>query len=104
MGHKHQIVHRDLKPENFLMATKEKDFGLAAKFDPAVDGLTTKAGTPYYVAPEVLKGRYGHKCDVWSCGVICYILLCGYPPFYGDTDNEILSAVKSGKYDYPDED
>ena len=62
--------------------------------------LKTKAGTPFYIAPEVLTGNYTEKCDVWSCGVILYILFCGYPPFYGENNKEILDAVKSGKLDF----
>lgn len=62
--------------------------------------LKTKAGTPFYIAPEVLTGNYNEKCDVWSCGVILYILLCGYPPFYGESNKEILEAVKKGKLDF----
>ena len=62
--------------------------------------LKTKAGTPFYIAPEVLTGNYTEKCDVWSCGVILYILFCGYPPFYGENNKEILEAVKSGKLDF----
>eukprot|EP00746_Dinoflagellata_sp_MGD_P009654 gnl/MRDRNA2_/MRDRNA2_119682_c0_seq1.p1 gnl/MRDRNA2_/MRDRNA2_119682_c0~~gnl/MRDRNA2_/MRDRNA2_119682_c0_seq1.p1 ORF type:complete len:472 (-),score=111.78 gnl/MRDRNA2_/MRDRNA2_119682_c0_seq1:62-1477(-) len=111
--HSHNIAHRDIKPENFLMQDKNKnssgyntikviDFGLACKFSEGTK-MTTKAGTPYYVAPQVLQGSYDHKCDIWSCGVIMYILLCGYPPFYGDSDNEILAMVRKGEFDFPDE-
>jgi len=81
-----------LKPENFLFLSKHEDspikvidFGLSKNFDDG-EVMTTKAGTPYYIAPEVLKGKYDKSCDVWSSGVILYILLSGVPPFYGDTD------------------
>lgn len=102
------IVHRDLKPENFLFLTKEDaspikiiDFGLS-RHDTQNHGIMkTKVGTPYYVAPEVLRREYTHSCDIWSIGVITYILLCGYPPFYGDSDNEIFDSVKVGQYDFP---
>mmetsp|Transcript_8922 Transcript_8922/g.12967 ORF Transcript_8922/g.12967 Transcript_8922/m.12967 type:complete len:533 (-) Transcript_8922:701-2299(-) len=103
-----QIVHRDLKPENFLFLTnaddspiKIIDFGLSRHDDQNFGIMKTKVGTPYYVAPEVLKRQYTKSCDVWSIGVITYILLCGYPPFYGDSDNEIFQSVRVGRYDYP---
>lgn len=110
--HKHHITHRDLKPENFLLEEKTSknkdapikviDFGLSCKFTEG-KFLSTKAGTPYYVAPQVLQGKYDEKADVWSCGVLMYVLLCGYPPFYGDNDNEILAMVKKGVFDFPEE-
>jgi calcium-dependent protein kinase len=94
--HAKGIAHRDLKPENFLLLTKHDDsplkvidFGLSTTFDAKIN-LKTKAGTPYYISPEVLEGKYDESCDIWSSGVILYILLSGVPPFYGDTDPEIL--------------
>lgn len=89
--HDNHVCHRDLKPENFIFNTKDPiekallkiiDFGLSCTF---TDGqvLSTKAGTPYYVAPQVLAGKYDQLSDLWSCGVIMYVLLCGYPPFFG---------------------
>jgi len=65
--------------------------------------MNTKAGTPYYIAPEVINGDYDENCDVWAAGVILYIMMCGYPPFYGDSDNEILRCVKRGQYDFKGE-
>jgi len=106
--HEQHVCHRDLKPENFLFTNKDPvekstlkiiDFGLSCPFK---DGqvLTTKAGTPYYVAPQVLAGKYDHLSDVWSCGVIMYVLLCGYPPFFGETDAEVLSKVRLGNFSF----
>merc|ERR1712224_720468 len=106
--HENHVCHRDLKPENFLFMTKEPiennllkiiDFGLSCKFE-AGQVLSTKAGTPYYVAPQVLAGKYDHLSDVWSCGVIMYVLLCGYPPFFGETDSEVLSKVRLGAFSF----
>eukprot|EP00331_Platyophrya_macrostoma_P017306 CAMPEP_0176466452 /NCGR_PEP_ID=MMETSP0127-20121128/37899_1 /TAXON_ID=938130 /ORGANISM="Platyophrya macrostoma, Strain WH" /LENGTH=495 /DNA_ID=CAMNT_0017859619 /DNA_START=33 /DNA_END=1515 /DNA_ORIENTATION=+ len=103
--HGKSIVHRDLKPENLVFEKKDGDdlklidFGMAAKFRVG-DKLTKKLGTPYYIAPEVINRNYNEKCDVWSCGVIMYIMLCGYPPFHGDSDDDILKKIQSGKFQF----
>ena len=113
--HERKIVHRDLKPENFVFVSNDKnspvkliDFGLSKMYQNTKTGelvpLKTKAGSPYYIAPEVLTGNYNVICDIWSCGVILYIMLCGYPPFFGDTDNEVIDAVKKGDFMFEDED
>mmetsp|Transcript_14496 Transcript_14496/g.57804 ORF Transcript_14496/g.57804 Transcript_14496/m.57804 type:complete len:551 (+) Transcript_14496:288-1940(+) len=107
------VVHRDLKPENFLFKDKAEnspikviDFGLS-KLAPTSDAgsgrevMHTRVGTPYYIAPEVLRREYTVKCDVWSVGVIAYILLCGYPPFYGDNDRDIFKRVSIGRFTFP---
>lgn len=100
--HDKKIVHRDLKPENILLedqTIKIIDFGTSRKFE--TDKLMTNShGTPYYIAPEVLLGKYNEKCDIWSCGVIMYILLCGQPPFNGRTDFEIMNNVKIASYSF----
>jgi len=102
------IVHRDLKPENFLFSSRDEDavikiidFGLSRHDDMTQGIMNTKVGTPYYVAPEVLNREYTKSCDIWSIGVITYILLCGYPPFYGDTDNQIFESVRTARFDFP---
>jgi len=100
--HDRHIVHRDLKPENFLFLTKDPvegnllkliDFGLACPCQPG-KFLKTKLGTVYYMAPQVLMGRYNQMCDVWSVGVIMYILLSGKPPFRGQTDQETFAKIR----------
>ena len=111
--HNQGIVHRDLKPENFLYENKEDtsdikiiDFGLSKLFTKGHNGISkmeTKAGTPYYISPEVLAGNYDEKCDIWAAGCILYTLLCGYPAFCGDDDQEILRLVIKGKYDFDGE-
>ncbi|CAF2003381.1 unnamed protein product [Rotaria magnacalcarata] len=107
--HEGNIVHRDLKPENLLLASKTKgaavklaDFGLAIE----VNGEQTQwygfAGTPGYLSPEVLKKEpYGKPVDIWACGVILYILLVGYPPFWDEDQHRLYNQIKAGAYDYP---
>lgn len=105
--HSMNIIHRDLKPENILIEKRESDgyfrikiidFGTAIIFE---EGKMEKKviGSSYYIAPEVLAKNYTNKCDLWSCGVIMYILLSGGPPFQGNNDAEILAKIKQGKYD-----
>ncbi|CAG9322022.1 unnamed protein product [Blepharisma stoltei] len=103
--HDNFIIHRDLKPENILLEEQNEtmnikliDFG-AAIVNRDSDHYKNAMGTSYYVAPEVLTGEYNEKCDMWSCGVISYILLSGQPPFEGRNDTEILGKVKIGKFD-----
>jgi calcium-dependent protein kinase len=102
------ICHRDLKPENLLFLGKDNDsplkvidFGLSRIFQKDDQKMTTKVGTAYYVSPEVLAGNYDEKCDVWSAGVILYILLCGDPPFNGANDNEIYRRIQAKKFSFP---
>ncbi|KAG9406675.1 hypothetical protein AC1031_002995 [Aphanomyces cochlioides] len=102
------IVHRDLKPENLLYASTEDnadikiaDFGLA-KLIQGNSMMQTACGTPGYVAPEILEGKpYGGEVDMWSLGVITYILLCGFPPFYDENNAALFATIKAGAYDYP---
>ena len=110
--HANNVCHRDLKPENFLFESSDMDsdikvidFGLSKILDHStkLQRMKTKAGTPYYISPEVLTGNYDKQCDMWSAGCIMYILLCGYPPFYGDDDQEILRMVKKGAFDFDGE-
>jgi len=98
--HKNNIVHRDLKPENILLEPSKEldqikiiDFGTSLVYDPEKP-LDEKLGTPYYIAPEVLNKNYNSKCDIWSVGVITYILLSGAPPFNGSDDKEIMKQVR----------
>ncbi|KAL5289798.1 MAPKAPK3 family protein [Megaselia abdita] len=112
--HKRNIAHRDLKPENLLYTTKGKhsilkltDFGFAKETVNEGLSLQTPCYTPYYVAPEVLgSSAYDKSCDIWSLGVIMYILLCGFPPFYSNTGLAISPGMKkrirTGQYEFPD--
>jgi calcium-dependent protein kinase len=104
--HRSKIAHRDLKPENFLFENKSPeaelkliDFGLSIKFGSELGHMHSKVGTIYYVAPEVLKGNYDLKCDLWSCGVILYSMLSGNFPFFGSNHGEIIQKIKLGEYE-----
>eukprot|EP00178_Gracilaria_changii_P009440 TRINITY_DN2762_c0_g1_i1.p1 TRINITY_DN2762_c0_g1~~TRINITY_DN2762_c0_g1_i1.p1 ORF type:complete len:258 (-),score=46.40 TRINITY_DN2762_c0_g1_i1:159-932(-) len=106
--HSNKIVHRDLKPENVLLE-QNKDFDQIKIIDFGTSLVHTgqghldeKLGTPYYIAPEVLNKKYNEKCDLWSIGVITYIILSGMPPFNGNTDQEIMKKVKIGKFSFSD--
>jgi len=107
--HANGVVHRDLKPENLLLASRAKgaavklaDFGLAIELQNEAEAWYGFAGTPGYLSPEVLnKDPYGRPVDIWACGVILYILLVGYPPFWDDEQNKLYAQIKSGAYDFP---
>ncbi|XP_021866225.2 calcium-dependent protein kinase 10 isoform X1 [Spinacia oleracea] len=106
MCHDNGVMHRDLKPENFLFANKKEnsplkaiDFGLSVFFRPG-ERFTEIVGSPYYMAPEVLRRNYGQEVDVWSAGVILYILLCGVPPFWAETEQGVALAILRGVLDF----
>ncbi|KAK6779711.1 hypothetical protein RDI58_021895 [Solanum bulbocastanum] len=126
--HKHGVIHRDLKPENFLFANKKEnsplkaiDFGLSIFFKPGLwfssrkmhevwfrcisrvgtcEKFSEIVGSPYYMAPEVLKRNYGPEIDIWSAGVILYILLCGVPPFWAESEQGVAQAILRGAIDF----
>ncbi len=111
--HSQGIVHRDLNPGNILLAgdadsvehcqIKIADFGLASFFEHEAQQMFTCCGTPEYVAPEVLEGKgYGYQCDVWSIGIILYIMLCGYPPFYDESIAGQFKLICQGNIEFPD--
>lgn len=107
--HEKNIVHRDLKPENILYETPDDnsplklgDFGLATMLRPN-QLMTVACGTPGYVAPEILRGiAYGKEVDIWSIGVILYILLCGFPPFYDDNNKKLFAQIVAANFSFPD--
>lgn len=107
--HEQNIAHRDIKPENIIFTDKSDnlsiriiDFGTTAVYNEKKP-LRELIGSPYYVAPEVLKGSYSYKCDLWSAGVIMYIMLSGYAPFEGKTDDEILKKIKKLDYSFAED-
>ncbi|KAK4756292.1 hypothetical protein SAY87_006419 [Trapa incisa] len=106
MCHSNGVMHRDLKPENFLFANKKEnaalkaiDFGLSVFFKPG-ERFSEIVGSPYYMAPEVLRRNYGPEVDVWSAGVILYILLCGVPPFWAESEQGVALAILRGVIDF----
>lgn len=106
--HENNICHRDLKPENILIESSTSlnikiiDFGTANYCSEDKD-LTQKVGTPYYIAPEVINKKYDKRCDIWSCGIIMYILLSGYPPYDGDDDETIMKNILKEEFDFKSE-
>ena len=111
--HSQGICHRDLKPENILFLSEEEDspikvidFGLSkifGKYNNIINNeMTSFVGTAYYVSPEVLQGKYDEKCDIWSAGVILYIMLNGEPPFNGSNDTEIYRCISQMKFSFPE--
>jgi len=99
--HQNKIIHLDLKPENILLEEKNRENPVIKLIDWVVLDISQnikkcQKWNPYYIAPEVLNEVYDEKCDIWSAGVIFYILLCGYPTFNGEIDKEIMEAVKKG--------
>ena len=110
--HDRNIVHRDIKPENILLESpndessiKIIDFGLSLTHNNKMERpMTSLVGTPYYIAPEVLQKKYNKACDMWSVGVVAYILLCGYPPFNGATNCQTHAAILRGRVQFHAED
>jgi calcium-dependent protein kinase len=107
--HSRHICHRDLKLENWVLSGKDVwsplkliDFGLSTHYTPG-HRLSRAVGSSYFMAPEVLEGSYTEACDLWSLGVIVYILLSGAPPFYGENDEAIKASIARGTYTFPHE-
>lgn len=107
--HENDVCHRDIKPENILFESKDEnspvrliDFGLSRSHAQGEEMMSNPVGTCYYMSPELLKGSYDKSTDMWSCGVIAYILLCGYPPFNGNSDADIVAAIRRGHLTFVD--
>jgi calcium-dependent protein kinase len=114
--HNYGICHRDLKPENFMLSEKCEDvldsqiktidFGLSkmcSRVNGELQRMNTKVGTPYYMSPDIFEGEYTLACDIWSAGCILYIMLCGYPPFNGESDKEIIKNLQIGDLRFDEE-
>ena len=101
--HAKGIIHRDIKPENIMITATDEikiiDFGLSKRYKKG-EKLHNVAGTPYYMAPEVLEGDYDNKCDVWSLGVLLYVLMSGYLPFQGQNRSEVFAKIKKAKFNF----
>ena len=101
--HSQGVIHRDIKPENIMLSKEGEikliDFGLSQRTQ-GNKKLKTVAGTPYYMAPEVLDGHYDYKCDLWSLGVLLYVFMSGYLPFQGQSRNEVFNKIATGKYHF----
>lgn len=104
--HINGIVHRDIKSDNILFLNQDInspvkliDFGISVKFEKDTK-LKEKTGTVLYIAPEVISGSYDEKCDIWSCGVLMYMMLCGVPPFNGKSRKEVMEKVKRGQFSF----
>ena len=105
--HAHGVCHRDLKPENILFSTlaedssiKLIDFGLSKVFKGDKTIMKGAVGTTFYMAPELITGNYNEKCDIWACGVILYIMLCGKPPFYSQDEEELKKKICSMDFNF----
>ncbi|KAL3816207.1 hypothetical protein ACHAXA_001263 [Cyclostephanos tholiformis] len=106
--HENDVVHRDIKPENILFESERVnadirliDFGLSRRHVEDEPPMSNPVGTAYYMSPELLKGKYDRSTDIWSIGIVTYVLLAGYAPFRGDTDEEIFESIRRGHFAFP---
>lgn len=101
--HSNNLIHRDIKPENVMFSQSEVkfiDFGFAVSQKKRIAEMDV-AGTPYYIAPEVLSGVYGKECDIWSTGVMLFQMMTGEMPFDGNDEKEVFGKIKKGDFHYP---